>query len=190
MGALFAQLLVSREWTEYGKVDSMYAAGDEIASYSIRYYKFYYRIIADRMACQIMASLTRSWHDEMYGQKEILSRYGGVKKDNIRCMRAPFLVIGGDKMFSMLHEDNFTYDSSVTIVENTSPFWPHTLDFSFPHECAIPPCSTKSFPGLVTARHRRAESRGSNVSFRDDLRSFRTCGECPSIYPWVNKTNV
>jgi hypothetical protein len=58
------------------------------------------------------------WLKEMLGQKEILSAYGGVKYDDIRGMRAPFLAIGGNNMFAMLQEANFTYDSSMPIYDN------------------------------------------------------------------------
>ncbi len=58
------------------------------------------------------------WLKEMLGQKEILSAYGGVKYDDIRGMRAPFLAIGGNNMFAMLQEANFTYDASMPIYDN------------------------------------------------------------------------
>ena len=54
----------------------------------------------------------------MLGQKEILSAYGGVQAEDIRGMRAPFLAIGGNNMFAMLQEANFTYDSSMPIYDN------------------------------------------------------------------------
>jgi hypothetical protein len=58
------------------------------------------------------------WLKEMLGQKEILSAYGGVKYDDIRGMRAPFLAIGGNNMFAMLQEAKFTYDASMPIYDN------------------------------------------------------------------------
>lgn len=68
--------------------------------------------------------------------------------EDIRGMRAPFLQIGGNKMFEMLFDANFTYDSSMPVYENNPPFWPYTLDYAQSHECMIFPCPTKSFPGL------------------------------------------
>lgn len=84
----------------------------------------------------------------MAGQREILHLYGGVKLEDVRGMRAPFLQIGGNKMFEMLHEANFTYDSSMPVFENSPPFWPYTLDYAINHECMITPCPSKSFPGV------------------------------------------
>lgn len=90
---------------------------------------------------------TKKWAREVAGQREILSAYGGVKLEDIRGMRAPFLSIGGNKMFKMLHDFNFTYDSSMPVYENRPPSWPYTLDYKIFHDCMIPPCPTKSYPG-------------------------------------------
>lgn len=84
----------------------------------------------------------------MAGQREILSAYGGVKLSDVRGMRAPFLSIGGNKMFKMLYDSNFTYDSSMPVYENRPPSWPYTLDYKIFHDCMIPPCPTKSYPGM------------------------------------------
>lgn len=83
----------------------------------------------------------------MAGQREILAAYGGVKLEDVRGMRAPFLSIGGNKMFKMLYDSNFTYDSSMPVYENRPPSWPYTLDYKLFHDCMIPPCPTKSYPG-------------------------------------------
>lgn len=85
----------------------------------------------------------------MAGQREILAAYGGVKLSDVRGMRAPFLSIGGNKMFKMLYDSNFTYDSSMRVYENKPPSWPYTLDYKIFHDCMIPPCPTKSYPGLL-----------------------------------------
>lgn len=91
----------------------------------------------------------QQWYKEIVGQREILHLYGGVNKIDIRGMRAPFLQGGGNKQFEMLHEENFTYDSSMPVFENSPPFWPYTLDYAINHECMIAPCPTKSFPGKI-----------------------------------------
>ena len=51
-------------------------------------------------------------------------------------------------MFKMLYDMNFTYDSSMPVYENTPPSWPYTLDYKIFHDCMIPPCPTKSYPGV------------------------------------------
>lgn len=50
-------------------------------------------------------------------------------------------------MFKMLYDSNFTYDSSMPVYENRPPSFPYTLDYKLFHDCMIPPCPTKSYPG-------------------------------------------
>lgn len=51
-------------------------------------------------------------------------------------------------MFKSLYDSNFTYDSSMPIYENKPPSWPYTLDYKLFHDCMIPPCPTRSYPGV------------------------------------------
>ena len=60
----------------------------------------------------------------------------------------PFFQVGGNKMFKMLYDSNFTFDSSMPIYENKPPSWPYTLDYKLFHDCMIPPCPTRSYPGV------------------------------------------
>lgn len=126
---------ISHEWTDYGHVQNMYSDGHEIASHSISH------SFGEQFS-------KKKWLKEMAGQREILAAYGGVNLADIRGMRAPFLAIGGNHMFSMLYDANFTYDSSMPIYENRPPSYPYTLDHKIFHDCMIPPCPTRSFPGL------------------------------------------
>jgi hypothetical protein len=52
-------------------------------------------------------------------------------------------------MFKMLYDSNFTYDSSMPVYENRPPSWPYTLDYKIFHDCMIPPCPTRSYPGNI-----------------------------------------
>lgn len=126
---------VSHEWTDYGQVQTLYSKGHEMASHTVTH------SFGEKFSKQ-------QWFKEVAGQREILSLFGGVKLEDVRGMRAPFLQIGGNKMFEMLHEANFTYDSSMPVFENNPPFWPYTLDYAINHECMITPCPSKSFPGV------------------------------------------
>lgn len=77
-----------------------------------------------------------------------------VHRHKIFIIRINFLSIlnlsqvGGNNMFKMLWDTNFTYDSSMPIYENRPPSWPYTLDYKLFHDCMIPPCPTRSYPGL------------------------------------------
>ena len=69
-------------------------------------------------------------------------------------MRAPYLAIGGDEMFTMLQEQGFKYDCSMPSRRFGYDYldqgiWPFTLDYSeSPMDCQIEPCPKCSYPGL------------------------------------------
>jgi len=130
-----ATFYVSHEWTDYSQVQNLYASGHEIASHSISH----------SYGEQFSKS---KWMLEMVGQRELLSAFAGIPLEDIRGMRAPFLAIGGDNMFEMMYEANFTYDSSMPVYENKPPAFPYTMDYKMPHDCMIPPCPEKAYPGL------------------------------------------
>ncbi|XP_046804011.1 mucin-5AC isoform X6 [Lucilia cuprina] len=126
---------VSHEWTDYGMVQDLYADGHEMASHTVSH------SFGEQFS-------QKKWTREVAGQREILAAYGGVKLSDVRGMRAPFLSVGGNKMYKMLYDSNFTYDSSMPVYENRPPSWPYTLDYKIFHDCMIPPCPTKSYPGV------------------------------------------
>nr|XP_037866856.1 uncharacterized protein LOC101740429 isoform X3 [Bombyx mori] len=130
-----ATFYVSHEWTDYSQVQNLYSAGHEMASHTISH------SFGEQFS-------QKKWNREVAGQREILAAYGGVKLEDVRGMRAPFLSVGGNKMFKMLYDSNFTYDSSLPVYENRPPSWPYTLDYKLFHDCMIPPCPTKSYPGV------------------------------------------
>ncbi|KAJ3639696.1 hypothetical protein Zmor_003040 [Zophobas morio] len=130
-----ATFYVSHEWTDYSQVQNLYADGHEMASHTVSH------SFGEQFS-------QKKWTREVAGQREILSAYGGVHLEDVRGMRAPFLSVGGNKMFKMLYDSNFTYDSSMPIYENKPPSWPYTLDYKLFHDCMIPPCPTRSYPGV------------------------------------------
>ena len=88
------------------------------------------------------------WAREAVGQAELLVKYGAVRPQDVRGFRAPFLVTGGDPLFSSLARYGLWYDSSLTSQHSQPPLWPYTLDQELPHSCAIPPCPSGSHPGI------------------------------------------
>ncbi|KAH9415740.1 chitin binding [Dermatophagoides pteronyssinus] len=126
---------VSHEWTDYSQVQNLYSIGHEMASHTITH------SFGDKFSKE-------KWLNEVNGQREILSLYGGVKYEDVRGMRAPFLQPGGNRQYEMLYDANFTYDSSLPVFENNPPYWPYTFDYAMSHDCMITPCPSKSFPGL------------------------------------------
>lgn len=75
-----ATFYVSHEWTDYSQVQNLYASGHEIASHSISH------SFGEQFS-------QKKWTKEIVGQREILSAYGGVRQEDIRGMRAPFLAV-------------------------------------------------------------------------------------------------
>ncbi|XP_064100607.1 mucin-2-like isoform X11 [Macrobrachium nipponense] len=132
---IVSTMYVSHEWTDYSQVQNLYADGHEMASHSIQH------SFGEQFSI-------KKWAKEIAGQREILAAYGGVRMEDVRGMRAPFLAVGGNKMFKMLYDQNFTYDSSMPVYENKPPSWPYTLDYKIFHDCMIPPCPTNSYPGV------------------------------------------
>uniref|UniRef100_A0A1A9ZJ03 NodB homology domain-containing protein n=1 Tax=Glossina pallidipes TaxID=7398 RepID=A0A1A9ZJ03_GLOPL len=130
-----ATFYVSHEWTDYSQVQNLYADGHEMASHTISH------SFGEQFS-------QKKWTREVAGQREILAAYGGVKLSDVRGMRAPFLSVGGNKMYKMLYDSNFTYDSSLPVYENRPPSWPYTFDYKIFHDCMIPPCPTRSYPGI------------------------------------------
>jgi len=130
-----ATFYVSHEWTDYALVQSLYSDGHEIASHSISH------SFGEQFS-------KKKWTKEMAGQREILAGFAGIKLEDVRGIRAPFLAIGGNNMFSMLYEANFTYDSSMPIYDNKPPTFPYTMDYKLAHDCMIPPCPNKAYPGV------------------------------------------
>ncbi|XP_037712329.1 uncharacterized protein LOC119548810 isoform X7 [Drosophila subpulchrella] len=130
-----ATFYVSHEWTDYSQVQNLYADGHEMASHTVSH------SFGEQFS-------QKKWTREISGQREILAAYGGVKLSDVRGMRAPFLSVGGNKMYKMLYDSNFTYDSSMPVYENRPPSWPYTLDYKIFHDCMIPPCPTRSYPGV------------------------------------------
>ena len=96
------------------------------------------------------------WFDEMVGQANIINRFGGVKMEDIRGVRVPFLKPGWNRFgwslltfkvcllskfvyfyrqFLMMKEFGFVYDSSIPAPLSDPPLWPYTLDYKIPHKC-------------------------------------------------------
>jgi hypothetical protein len=82
-------------------------------------------------------------------QANIINRFGGVKMENIRGVRVPYLKPGWNRQFLMMKEFGFVYDSSIPTPLSDPPIWPYTLDYKIPHKCiGRRKCPSRSFPGI------------------------------------------
>lgn len=99
--------------------------------------------------------------------------YANVPASAIKGTRAPFLLMGGDPMFSALKDSGFSWDCSWATRNLVNPgLWPYTLDYRsnqvieivkdlhfFPYfniavfvkDCPVGICPTESFPGMWVA---------------------------------------
>jgi len=127
-----ATFYISHEWTDYSQVQDLYADGHEVASHTVTH--------SDGKGFDEV-----KWADEVIGMAEMLVRYAGVNPKDIKGMRAPFLQVGGDAMFSTLRRYGLYYDSSMSTAQKS---WPYTLEYRMPHSCSVKPCPTESHPGM------------------------------------------
>lgn len=137
------------EPTDYSNVKKLYDRGHELASHSISH----------RMPLMFWDTANYSdYVTEIYGEKMNIVVKSGVPPKEIKGMRVPFLQNGGDNMFKMLKDYNFTYDSSLvtgpikmTQFHSKEPIYPYTLDIPpSPKLCDVYPgtCPKASYPGL------------------------------------------
>ena len=138
---------LSHNWTDYDMVRTLYDAGHEIASHSVTH----------RLPHSWWAEASyEDWRKEISGQRTNIHEQTQIPTEEIRGSRAPFLQIGGDTQFSVLSNDNFTYDASLlageyrlSVARRVAPLWPFTLDFPpFRRWCDITPCPLQPYPGL------------------------------------------
>jgi len=132
---------VSHEYTNYAMIHKLANLGHEIAVHSITH--------RTPESWWEKNATIEDWFDEMVGQANIINRFGGVKMEDIRGLRVPFLKLGWNRQFLMMGEFGFVYDSSLPAPLSDPPVWPYTLDYKIPHKCiGRRQCPSRSFPGI------------------------------------------
>jgi len=132
---------VSHEYTNYAMVSKLRNQGHEIAVHSITHR-------TPESWWEGNATI-EDWFDEMVGQANIINRFGGIKMEDIRGIRVPYLKPGWNRQFLMMKEFGFVYDSSIPAPLSDPPLWPYTLDYKIPHKCiGRRKCPSRSFPGI------------------------------------------
>jgi len=132
---------VSHEYTNYAMVNKLWNQGHEISVHSITHR-------TPESWWEGNATI-EDWFDEMVGQANIINRFGGVKMEDIRGLRVPYLKPGWNRQFLMMKEFGFVYDSSIPAPMSDPPLWPYTLDYKIPHKCiGRRKCPSRSFPGI------------------------------------------
>jgi len=132
---------VSHEYNDYNLTHQLYRQGHEIGMNSITRTASsdYWRNLNETM-----------WMSEIDDQRFQMAHLANISVDDIKGMRAPLLQIGGDAMYSAIHE-NLTWECTrPTLNIRTPGLWPYTNDFSSIQDCQIAPCPREAYPGLWT----------------------------------------
>eukprot|EP00095_Tigriopus_kingsejongensis_P010025 maker-scaffold1048_size67263-snap-gene-0.27 protein:Tk10025 transcript:maker-scaffold1048_size67263-snap-gene-0.27-mRNA-1 annotation:"AGAP011936-PA" len=128
---------VSHKYTNYTAVQHMRSQGHEIAAHSITHNddeSFWTNAVVD------------DWAKEMAGSRLIIDKYANISDNSVVGLRAPYLRVGGNNQFTMMEEQAFLYDSSITAPLQNPPLWPYTMYFRMPHKCHgdLQNCPTRS----------------------------------------------
>lgn len=71
----------------------------------------------------------------MAGMRIIAEKFANLTDNSVVGVRAPYLRVGGNNQFTMMEEQAFLYDSTITAALNNPPLWPYTMYFRMPHRC-------------------------------------------------------
>ncbi|BFF97165.1 uncharacterized protein DMAD_05635 [Drosophila madeirensis] len=132
-----ATYFVSHKYTNYSAVQETARKGHEIAVHSITHNdeeRFWSNATVD------------DWAKEMAGMRIITEKYANITDNSVVGVRAPYLRVGGNNQFTMMEEQAFLYDSTITAPLSNPPLWPYTMYFRMPHRCHgnLQSCPTRS----------------------------------------------
>jgi len=128
---------VSHKYTNYSAVQEIHSLGHEIAAHSITH--------NDDESFWSDANVDE-WAKEMAGARLIIDKFANITDNSVVGLRAPYLRVGGNNQFTMMEEQAFLYDSSITAPLQNPPLWPYTMYFRMPHRCHgdLQRCPTRS----------------------------------------------
>merc|ERR1712198_602075 len=132
-----ATFFVSHKYTNYSAVQNMHRLGHEIAAHSITH----------KNDEDFWTNATvEDWAREMSGSRLIIDKFANITDNSVVGLRAPYLRVGGNEQFTMMEEQAFLYDSSITAPLRNPPLWPYTMYFRMPHRCHgnLQNCPTRS----------------------------------------------
>ena len=64
-----------------------------------------------------------------------MERFANITDGSVIGVRAPYLLVGANEQFSMMADQFFAYDASITVPLSRVPVWPYTLHHLMPHKC-------------------------------------------------------
>jgi len=167
-----ATFFVSHKYTNYSAVQNMHRLGHEIASHSITH--------KEDESFWTGATL-EEWAKEMAGSRLIIEKFANITDNSVVGLRAPYLRVGGNNQFTMMEEQSFLYDSSITAPLQNPPLWPYTMYFKMPHVCHgnLQNCPTRSHAvwEMVMNELDRRDDPGSD----EDLPGCAMIDSCSNI---------
>lgn len=93
------------------------------------------------------------WRNELLDQREQMNVFARIPSSEIKGVRAPQLICGGDEMYEALRQARIQYDSSMPTEKfRVSGLWPYTNDYQSTQDCVIPhaKCPTEQHAGFWT----------------------------------------
>ncbi|KZS21112.1 Uncharacterized protein APZ42_012228 [Daphnia magna] len=167
-----ATFFVSHKYSNYSGVQEIHRKGHEIAAHSITH--------NDDESFWSTASVD-DWAKEMAGARLIIDKFANITDNSIVGMRAPYLRVGGNNQFTMMEEQAFLYDSTITAPLQNPPLWPYTLYFRMPHRCHgnLQKCPTRSHAVWEIVMNEL--DRREDPTFDEDLPGCAMIDSCSNI---------
>jgi len=133
---------VSHEYSNYSLVNELHRRGHEIALHSITH-------LPDTV---YWANLNATmWEEEIVQQRTQLSRFSQLPEADIKGIRVPFLMMGGNTMYSAFQASGFEWDCTRGSSNQRFPgIWPYTNDYRSIQDCPVGVCPDAAFPGFWT----------------------------------------
>jgi len=163
---------VSHKYTNYSAVQNFHRLGHEIAAHSITH--------NDDETFWSSGSVDQ-WAKEMGGSRLIIEKFSNITDNSVLGLRAPYLRVGGNNQFTMMEEQGFLYDSSITAPLQNPPLWPYTMYFKMPHRCHgnLQNCPTRSHAVWEMVMNELDRREDPNVD--EDLPGCAMIDSCSNI---------
>jgi len=168
-----ATFFVSHKYTDYSAVQELHRTGHEIGVFSIT---------SEEEPSYWTEGDYETWLAEMAGDRLIIEKFANITDGTVVGVRAPYLLVGGNQQFSMMADQFFAYDSSISVPLASVPVWPYTLHYRMPHKCPGngQNCPSKSHP--VWELPINELDRREDPEFDEFLTGCHLVSSCSSIY--------
>jgi len=168
-----ATFFVSHKYTNYSAVQELHRVGHEIGVFSIT---------NDENPKYWTEGSYDTWLGEMAGSRLIVERYSNITDGTVVGVRAPYLRVGGNEQFSMMNDQFFIYDSSITAPLGRIPIWPYTLHYRMPHKCHgnAQNCPSRGAP--IWEMPINELDRRDDPDFDESLTGCHLVSSCSNIY--------